>query len=222
MIRPQFFELNCAAEPAPEPGRPHFLFLGGAQVMKGFRETLEAFNLIRQQIPAKLIIVGQTQPERVHRHIRRKRLTAIGPDDLELRGMQSIDELQELMRQSFCLLHPSYIDNSPNTVCEAQVAGLPVVVTLVGGVGSLVEHERTGLAARLDPRAIADQVLRLCADEPLRQRLAQEAMRVARERHDPATITQRTLDIYRAILAREKAGTGAPAAPAAAAMPVAS
>ena len=204
IIRPAFFALNAAAAPAPEPGRPQLLFLGGTQVLKGYRETLAAFHLIRQQIPAKLVIVGQTQPERIRRCIRRRHLTAIGPDDLELRRMQSMDELQKLMQESFCLLHPSYIDNSPNTVCEAQVAGLPVVVTLVGGVGSLVEHERTGLAARLDPRDIADQVLRLYHDEALRQRLSQEAMRVARVRHDPATITQRTLDIYRAMLARDQ------------------
>ncbi|WP_310392824.1 glycosyltransferase [Hymenobacter sp.] len=224
MIRPQFFALNAVAAPAPEPGRPHLLFLGGTQVMKGYRETLEAFHLIRQQIPAKLTIVGQTEPARIRRCIRRRRLTAIGPDDLEFRGMQSIDELQVLLQESFCLLHPSYIDNSPNTVCEAQVAGLPVVVTLVGGVGSLVEHERTGLAARLDPADIAAQVLRLHRDEPLRQRLGREALRVARARHDPATITQRTLDIYRTMLAREKpaafAETAAPTLPAAVPQPL--
>lgn len=215
MIRPQFFTLNCAAAPGPEPGRPHLLFMGGTQVMKGYRETLEAFNLIRQQQPAKLLLVGQTEPEKVWRHIRRRGLTAIGPDDLELRGMQAVADLPALLASAFCLLHPSYMDNSPNTICEAQIAGLPVVATLVGGVGSLVEHERTGLAARLDPRDIADQVLRLCRDEPLRQRLSQEARRVARQRHDPATITQRTLDIYRTMLshgqpAEAKAATAAP------------
>ncbi|MDJ0367188.1 glycosyltransferase family 4 protein [Hymenobacter sp. H14-R3] len=209
MIRPAFFELDCAATPGPEPGRPHLLFVGGSQTMKGYRQVLEAFDLIRQQVPAKLTIVGQTEPEVVQQHIKRKKLTAIGPDDLELRGMQNTAALQALMQESFCLLHPSYLDNSPNTVCEAQVAGLPVVVTLVGGVGSLVTHERTGLGARLDPRDIADQVLRLCRDEPLRQRLSRQAMRVARARHDPATITQRTLDIYRTMLARERLPEGA-------------
>ncbi|GAB3638272.1 hypothetical protein GCM10027422_38620 [Hymenobacter arcticus] len=211
MIRPQFFALDCAAAPAPEPGRPHLLFMGGSQVMKGYREVLEAFDLIRQQQPAKLIVVGQTEPAHIWRHIRRRGLTAIGPHDLELRGMQAVADLPALLSGTFCLLHPSYMDNSPNTICEAQIAGLPVVATLVGGVGSLVAHERTGLAARLDPRDIADQVLRLCRDEPLRQRLSHEARQVARTRHDPATITQRTLDIYRAML-----GPGQPApAPAA-------
>ncbi len=204
MIRPQFFTINALTTPVPKPGPVQLLFLGGTQVMKGYRETLEAFHLIRQQIPARLLLVGQTQPERISRCIRRRRLTAIGPGDLEYRGMQSVDELLALLQSSFCLLHPSYIDNSPNTVCEAQVAGLPVVATLVGGVGSLIEHERTGLAARLDPRDIADQVLRLYHDEPLRQRIGREALRVARLRHDPATITQRTLDTYRAIVARER------------------
>ena len=209
MLRPLFYKLDALA--APKPARPHLLFLGGTQVLKGYREALEAFNLIRQQIPAKLILVGQTQPEVVQRYIKRRRLTAIGPDDLELRGMQSTAQLQPLLLQAQCLLHPSYIDNSPNSVCEAQLIGLPVVATLVGGVGSLIEHERTGLAARLDPRDLAAQVLRLCRDEPLRQRIAQEARRVARVRHDPATITQRTIDTYRSILAREKPAAGTPA-----------
>lgn len=222
MIRPAFFELDCAATPGPEPGRPHLLFVGGSQTMKGYRQVLEAFDLIRQQVPAKLTIVGQSEPEVIERHIRRQGLAAINPADLEVRGMQNTAALQALMQESFCLLHPSYLDNSPNTVCEAQVAGLPVVVTMVGGVGSLVEHERTGLGARLDPRDIANQVLRLCHDEPLRQRLSRQAMRVARARHDAATITQRTIDIYRAMLAREEPATWANAEAHAAAATVVS
>ena len=217
VIRPEFFALNAVATPAPAPGRPYLLFLVGSQVMKGYRETLEAFDLIRRQIPAKLLVLGPTEPGVIERHIRRRGLTAIGPDDVELRGQQPLAELVRLLPQAFCLLHPSYLDNSPNSVCEAQVAGLPVVATMVGGVGSLVEHERTGLATRRDPRDIADQVLRLYHDEPLRQRLGQEARRVAQQRHDPQVLTQRTIDIYRAILAREQPANFAAFAPAVAA-----
>jgi glycosyltransferase involved in cell wall biosynthesis len=85
-------------------------------------------------------------------------------------------------------------------VCEAQVAGLPVVATDVGGVSSLIEDERTGLLCTLNPVSIAQQALRLLRDPVLRQRLATQAAAVARQRHDPAVIVACTLATYQAVL----------------------
>lgn len=59
-------------------------------------------------------------------------------------GVQNADEICDFLLNSSLYVHTSYIDNSPNSVCEAQLLGLPVIATNVGGVSSLIEEGLTG------------------------------------------------------------------------------
>ena len=199
VIRPAFFRLLPAAALAPS-GRPQVVFMGGDQVMKGFREVLAALDILRQQIDVKLVIAGRVSADVVQAAVKRLGLHHVGPADVECRGLLSANELSQLFGESLCLCHPSYVDNSPNSVCEAQVAGLPVVAADVGGVLSLIEDETTGLLCTLHPASIAEQTLRLHHDPALWQRLASQAAAVARQRHAPAVIVARTLATYEEVL----------------------
>ena len=196
VIRPAFFRA-----PGPLPaGRPQVAFIGGTQVMKGFREALAAFDLLRQHLDVQLVIAGTDDAAAVQAEVAAAGLRHIGPADVVCRGVLGAPALAQLFAESVCLLHPSYVDNSPNSVCEAQVAGLPVVASDVGGVRSLVEDEVTGLLCTLAPASIAAQARRLLTDGALHRRLATQAAAVARQRHDPATIVARTVAIYQAVL----------------------
>ena len=168
--------------------------------MKGFAETLSAFDLARQQQPdSKLVLAGRVTAAEVQQAVQQAGLRHVRPQDVECHGFLEAADLARLCHESLCLVHPSYIDNSPNTICEAQVAGLPVMASNVGGVSSLITCGETGQLTDLNPRHLADQVLRLHDDPALRQRLARQAQVVARERHNPAAILQKTVDIYHAI-----------------------
>lgn len=208
MLRPAFF--GAAPRPAPgtpAPTRPQYLFMGGTQVMKGFRETMQAFDLLRAEGPARLVLVGDSVPAQLVAYLRAYPPRHFDPvHDLDLRRFQNAAQLLELFRTSVCLLHPSYIDNSPNSVCEAQVAGLPVVASAVGGVPSLIADNETGLLSSLDPAQLAAQARRLTTDPDLARRLATQAQAVAEVRHDPATILARTLAIYDQLLVASPAG----------------
>jgi glycosyltransferase involved in cell wall biosynthesis len=197
VIRPAFFQPLVALVPS----RLQVVFLGGTQVMKGFREVLAAVDLLRQQLDVTLIIAGQASAALVQAAVQAAGLRHLEPAAIECRGLLPAEELAQLFSESLCLLHPSYVDNSPNSVCEAQVAGLPVVASDVGGVRSLIEDEVTGLLCTLEPASIARQTLRLYNDPALRQRLATQAAAVARQRHDPAEIVVRTLAIYDEVMA---------------------
>ncbi|MBF9236257.1 glycosyltransferase [Hymenobacter sp. BT683] len=200
-IREAFF--SAAAQPRLAPtGRPMLLFMGGTQLMKGYHETLVAFDLIRQTTDMRLVVAGAVNPDELAEARRRFPLQHAQPADIEYRGFQTAAQLAQLCREAVCLVHPSYLDNSPNSVCEAQVAGLPVVATNVGGVSSLIEDGRTGLFADLNPRSLADQVLRLHHNPALRAQLARQAMAVAHRRHNPETVLRRTVEIYEAICHR--------------------
>jgi glycosyltransferase involved in cell wall biosynthesis len=105
------------------------------------------------------------------------------------------------MDNSYLLLHTSLIDNSPNSVCEAQVAGLPVICTNVGGTSSLIQHGLTGMLSSLDPYDIAEKAQALLCNPELHATLKRESSTMARHRHDPQTIADRTMAIYRKVIA---------------------
>lgn len=201
ILRAEFYEASQLPLPAPDTTRqPRILFVGGHQVMKGFREALAVFALLRAQIPGlRLVVAGTVGAKEWVEETQRAHLSAQAADQVERVGFQTAAQLAELYRTCFCLLHPSYIDNSPNTVCEAQIAGLPVVASDVGGLRSLITDGQTGLLSNLSPTELAGQVLRLYHNPALRQQLAATAREEAQRRHDPATIVQRTLELYRTL-----------------------
>lgn len=67
-------------------------------------------------------------------------------------------------------------EGAPTSIIEALAAGLPVLATDTGGVGSLVTHERTGLLVPTSsPGALGSAIDRLVRDPALTQRLAEAA-----------------------------------------------
>jgi glycosyltransferase involved in cell wall biosynthesis len=77
----------------------------------------------------------------------------------------------------------SWEEGFSNVILEAMAAGLPMVVTDVGGNPEAVLHEETGLIVPArDPGALGEAVLRLARDPALRQRLgAAGQLRVQQE-----------------------------------------
>lgn len=112
-------------------------------------------------------------------------------------GRKNPEEMIELMRASNVFVHPSYIDNSPNSVCEAQILGLPVIACNVGGVSTLVQHEKTGFL--VPSNGVFELVHYLCIlndDENLRKEIGQQARKVAFERHNRDKIVSDLLMVY--------------------------
>jgi phosphatidylinositol alpha-1,6-mannosyltransferase len=68
-------------------------------------------------------------------------------------------------------------------VVEAALCGVPAIVSSHGGLPETVLPGETGLVVpHGDPQAAAQAILRLLSDEPLRQRMAEQARRHALEK----------------------------------------
>ncbi len=113
----------------------------------------------------------------------------------------SADRIAEELSQAAIYVHPSYVDNSPNTLAEAMCVGTPSVATRVGGIPSLVEDGRTGLLCRAgDVGQLGERVGRLLDDAELAMRIGRKARETARRRHDPGAVAARAMEIYRAVM----------------------
>ena len=193
MIRSQFFSSFGHQE------SEHLLYMGGTHPIKGMDLMLKALDIVREKAPLKLRVLGKADKQWILDTCKENKLKNITEDAIELKGFQNADGVVKAMKNSFCMVHSSLIDNSPNSVCEAQVGGLPVIANDVGGVSSLIEHEKTGLLCSPNPQDIAQKILSLYRNPRLYNTLKEESRTMARQRHDRQTITKRTVEIYRKV-----------------------
>jgi L-malate glycosyltransferase len=109
---------------------------------------------------------------------------------------------------------PTRSDASPNAVVEAMAAGLPIVASRVGGIGELVEHERSGLLIPPDnPRELAESICRLMDDAEMAARLGQAARSRAEARHSCDRMAESFERIYLAGLESTDAASAFSRAP---------
>lgn len=89
-------------------------------------------------------------------------------------------------------------DGIPNVFMESMAMGVPVVGTAVSAIPELITHETTGLlVASDDPGAMADAVMRLLTDRPLRSRIIKAARERVTRHFDNQVLGHALVDIYR-------------------------
>jgi glycosyltransferase involved in cell wall biosynthesis len=128
-----------------------------------------------------------------------EKLTKIraGNVNVKLLGTLSADSLIDELLDSDIFIHPSYIDNSPNSVCEAQYLGVPVISTDVGGISSLIKNEETGfLVPSNDPYMMASKIITLIKDESIARSTGLKGSEIAKERHSQQKILTDLKNIY--------------------------
>ncbi len=117
--------------------------------------------------------------------------------NIKLRGVVNAEILVDYLKNADMFVHPSYIDNSPNSVCEAQLLGLPVIAANVGGVGSLIEDGETGvLVPANDPFTLTSKILNLNMSADKSIELGKNGRHLAMERHNKDNIQKDLFNIY--------------------------
>jgi len=113
---------------------------------------------------------------------------------------------EEEMREELCSCHTfvstSFIDNSPNALGEAQIMGVPIVATRVGGVESMVVNGKTGLLCMSgDPYVLAEKIDNIWQNDILAEKLSGAERTIAAERHSPQKIVDEVVKIYQEVAA---------------------
>jgi glycosyltransferase involved in cell wall biosynthesis len=114
-----------------------------------------------------------------------------------LKGIASSETLVKNIQAGDIFIHPSYIDNSPNSICEAQMIGIPVISTNVGGISSLIENHETGyLVPANDPYTLVTRIIEIKRNKEEAIRIAENARNEAMIRHDKEKIKTDLLTVY--------------------------
>lgn len=165
---------------------------------KGYDLILKAANqLCSLNIDFEWIVFGNVSPSLIEEKLGIKHENV----HVKLFGVASEKQIKEELLSSTVYVHPSYIDNSPNSVCEAQMCGVPVIATNVGGVCSIVEDGVTGyLVPANDPYQIAYLANNLFKNLVEVEKITETARQNAQQRHNKVKIANQLLTAYNHIL----------------------
>lgn len=152
---------------------------------KGLRYLPPALaDLVRRGYDVRLSIVGpvvgRLGEEERERVIRAADQLGVR-ERIDVLGARTLPEVLALAREHDLFVLPTLPgEGVPRVLLEAMASGLPVVVSNVAGVPTLVQHEVNGLLVPpADPPAIAEAIDRLIRDGDLRRRLIATGRRAA-------------------------------------------
>ena len=118
--------------------------------------------------------------------------------NVEFLGVLSADEMADTMANSGVFVLSSIIENSPNTLGEAMILGMPVVAAYSGGVGDMAEDYKEALFYRAnDPQVLAMKIRTLFNDSKYALKLGAAARVRALETHDPQDNRDKLLMAYK-------------------------
>ena len=196
---------------------PHVIFL--SQVgwsYKGFHQLLRALPMIIYHYPdVKVRIAGEDVirckggwKDKIklnnYGKILRSMIDESGLSDrIEFLGRINALEMKNELLNANVFVSCSSIDNSPNSLGEAQLLGVPCVASYVGGVPDMVPNNLCGYLYRYeDYQNLAFLICRVLEESPS---FNNEQMRyVARTRHNREKNARDLLDIYNKIHCQNK------------------
>jgi N-acetyl-alpha-D-glucosaminyl L-malate synthase BshA len=125
---------SLRAEWAPE-GEPILMHLSNFRPVKRLTDVVEIFALVREKMPAKLVLIGDGPDRSAAEYIvRKKKLVR----DVHFLGKQ--DRVYQHLAQADLFLLPSDMESFGLAALEAMACEVPVVASNVGGVPEVIEH----------------------------------------------------------------------------------
>lgn len=177
--------------------------------IKGFHYLLEAMGEVVKTYPDATIAVpgrnflGKTAQEKLRSNRYEAYLAELArkyqlEDRIEFLGALSAEQMKAEYLKANVFVLPSTVENSPNSLGEAMLLGVPCVAADVGGVTDLMTP---GIDGRVypgnEPLLLAYHIRELFGMEETAGFLGQAARTHAGGTHDPAVNRETLLQIYR-------------------------
>lgn len=184
--------------------------------IKGIHFVLESMPLILKRFPqTKLYIAGHdiTKVDTIKQKIK---LSSYGKHIMNLIKEYKLggsviftgilDEKQMCQRylKSHVFVCPSSIENSPNSLGEAMILGVPSVASYVGGIPDMLKDKEEGFLYQHDaPYMLANYVCEIFENKDLAMRFSKNAREHALKTHDRDENTRRLIEIYRDVIEKK-------------------
>jgi glycosyltransferase involved in cell wall biosynthesis len=184
----------------------------GSYPIKGLHLMVEAMSLIVKKFPKTKLYVGGyniTQSDTLKEKLK---LTYYGKfvkdlitkydlqDKIVFTGLLDERQMCERYLKSHVFVCPSSIENSPNSLGEAMILGVPCVASDVGGISDLLKHREEGFVYQADaPYMLAHYVMEIFSNIDVALKFSKNARSRAKNTHDIEENTKGILEIYQSI-----------------------
>ncbi len=181
-----------------EPTEKLILYVGRLVYEKGAHILIRSAPKILQEINAKFIIVGEG-------YLKDKLMKEAWDLGLGQRiyftGFLSDKTVKYLYRTADVFVAPSLYEPFGIVALEAMAAKTPVVVTGVGGLSEIVEHEKTGVVVYPNnPDSLAWGIIRMLKNKIYSEKIRDNAFRMILSKYQWPSIANKTKNFYRRIL----------------------
>ena len=200
----------------PEQSEQYRIFLGqGDYPLKGTHFLLKAMGILKQKYPDLQLYVAGNSIIRQETAKDRLKLPAYGEyllklikkygleNHVHIAGRLSAQEMKEQFMKCSVFVCPSVVENSPNTIGEAMLLGVPVVASEAGGIPSMVENGNTGLLFKNhSSEELADAIASIWENPEMARELSAHERVRASFVHDSNKNYDRLMEIYISILSQ--------------------
>jgi len=177
--------------------------------LKGLHQVIKALPLVLKYYPdTKVVVTGddfiknkKTWRMKGYGKYIRSLMKKTGVEGkIIFTGVLPEKEMCEKYLESNVFVCPSSIENSSNSIGEAQLLGVPCVASYVGGTADMIEQEKTGLLYRFEEvEMLAEAVLSIFSDANLAHHLSENGITAARQRHDRQQNVEKLYTIYQEV-----------------------
>ena len=195
----------------------HSIFLSQGQYpIKGLHYVLEAMPLILKRFPDTMVYISGkdiTKSETIKDKLLMtyygkyiKKLIRIYKleKNVVFTGPLNEKEMCKRYLKSNVFVCPSSIENSPNSLGEAMILGVPCIASDVGGVSDMLKHKDEGFVYQADaPYMLAHYVCEIFKNDELALKFSDNARAHALKTHDSIKNTKRLIEIYEDVLQKK-------------------
>lgn len=170
----------------------------GGMLFKGLETICQSLSILNNfGFDIEWRVAGIGEKSEIVRIVKKKLGKDYPQKGLILFGSLSEALLIEKMLEAHLFVYTSHQDNSPNSLCEATLLGMPCITTLAGGSGSILKDGETGIVIQDgDPWALSGAVLELARNKELARKYGAAARTEATTRHNCEHIVDDMLLAY--------------------------
>jgi glycosyltransferase involved in cell wall biosynthesis len=202
IMRPAFYNQQWHAR---QQRQATVFTTSSASMYKGLETLIQTARLLaKSQFNFRWLVAGLKEEDSFVRLVKRilevRRLNDL---HIELLGSLDAESLASRLLESDIFVQVSHAENSPNSLCEAMLLGLPVMASFAGGTSTLVKPGETGtLLPDGDPYALAGALIQHFHLPQTGCAMAANGRREAHARHDRKKILESALSMYREVANR--------------------
>jgi len=158
--------------PRPRRGPCSIVSVGAVTPRKGFVDVAEVLRRRVTRGDWRWTVAGSLDVDAAYAQ---SLVRSIGDlPGVTLMGQQAPDEVRRVVTAADVLVMPSYDENQPLVLLEAQAASVPTIAYAAGATARIVQHGLTGWVGPVGDRSrLAVHLDRLLGDEPERYRMAE-------------------------------------------------